>query len=191
MRSPIPMIPHFPIRDSRCFHRGSFTYFVIPGISYRFISKYDIMCFSCIHPYHSRNLHTDIRLFHTGFIGWTEPVDEFHAYTTPPISTTTTMKNSMTTKDSMGMHTGNGCCLLFLQCPMFPQWNRRISENEYKRIRPEKVEGFPDRIRLANYADVGVFPHQRFHGKSGSSGLSEHIINICRRCTMHGIWKTT
>lgn len=33
----------------------------------------------------------------------------------------------------------------------------RISENEYKRIRPEKVEGFPDRIRLANYADASVF----------------------------------
>lgn len=180
MRSPIPIIPHSPIRDFRCFHRGSFTYFVIPGISYHFISKYDIMCFSCIHPYHSRNLHTNIRLFHTGFIGWTEPVDESNPYMTPPIST-------MTMNNSMGMHTGNGCCLLFLQCPMFPQWNRRISENEYKRIRPEKVEGFPDRIRLANYADVGVFPHQRFHGKSGSSGLSESIIDICRKSTMLGI----
>ena len=29
--------------------------------------------------------------------------------------------------------------------------------NRYKRIRPEKVEGFPGRIRLANYADASVF----------------------------------
>lgn len=76
MRFPIPMIPHSPIQVFRYFHRGSFTYSVIPGISYRFISKYDIMCFSCIHPYHSRNLHTILWLFHTGFIGWTKSVDE-------------------------------------------------------------------------------------------------------------------
>lgn len=95
------MIPHSPIRGSRCFHRGSFTYSVIPGISYRFISKYDIMCFSCIHPYHSRNLHTNLWLFHTGFIGWTESVDESHAYMTPSISATTM-------KDSMDMHIGDG-----------------------------------------------------------------------------------
>lgn len=142
------------------------------------------MCFSCIHPYHSRNLHTNIRLFHTGFIGWTEPVDESNPYMTPPIST-------MTMNNSMGMHTGNGCCLLFLQCPMFPQWNRRISENEYKRIRPGKGWWVPGPYPTSQLCRCGCFPHQRFHGKSGSSGLSEHIINICRRCTMHGIWKTT
>lgn len=184
MRSPIPMIPHFPIRDSRCFHRDSFTYSVIPGISYRFISKYDIMCFSCIHPYHSRNLHTNIRLFHTGFIGWTEPVDESNPYMTPPIST-------MTMNNSMGMHTGNGCCPSSCNALCSHSGIDGFRKTNIKGYGPEKVEGFPDRIRLANYADVGVFPHQRFHGKSGSSGLSESIIDICRKSTMLGIWKTT
>ena len=86
------------------------------------------------------------------------------------------------------MHTGNGCCS--------SSYNALCSHSGIGGLRKnikgyglEKVDGFPDRIRLANYADVGVFPHQRFHGKSGSSGLSEHIIDICRKCTMHGIWK--
>lgn len=43
------------------------------------------MCFSCIHPYHSRNLHTNLWLFHTGFIGWTESVDRPYAYMTTHI----------------------------------------------------------------------------------------------------------
>lgn len=129
----------------------------------------------------------------------------------------------MTTKDSMGMHTGNGCCssycnplcshsgisgfrknrkgqrrfgffrnpsisalkenipyepstemhvhgylwmrLCFLTValapyrPWFPSYNGFVDFGKriYKRIRPEKVEGFPDRIRLANYAGASVF----------------------------------
>lgn len=105
------MIPHSCIR---CFHRGSFTYSVIPGISYRFIFKYDIMCFSCIHPYHSRNLHTDIRLFHTRFIGWTEPVDGPICIYKHPCPQTMTMG------DSMDMHTYRQWLLfLFLQYPFY------------------------------------------------------------------------
>ena len=68
------------------------------------------MCFSCIHPYHSRNLHTNIRLFHTGFIGWTESIDESHMHIN------THIRNNGH-KDSMDMHTGNGWLSLFLQCP--------------------------------------------------------------------------
>lgn len=216
------------------------------------------MCFSCIHPYHSRNLHTNIRLFHTGFIGWTESIDKSHAYMTPSISTTTTMKNSMTMKDSMDMHIGDGfssCSFnahtlyshsgigglrknrnkkaetirIFQEsihlCPLrrfiWPntkvqalwiiytlmrlcfcgrtrtlptlvsiiQRFRGFRKTNIKGYGPEKIEGFPDRIRLANYADASVFAHQRFHGKSGSSGLSESIIDICRKSTMLGIWK--
>lgn len=34
-----------------------------------------------------------------------------------------------------------------------------ISENKYKRMRPEKVEGFPGRIRLAKSMPMRVFLH--------------------------------
>ena len=90
-----------------------------------------------------------------------------------------------------------GCGYVFVVAlapyrPWFPSYNgfADFGKQNIKGYGPEKVEGFPGRIRLAKSMPMWVFfPHRRFHGKSGSYGLSKHIIDICRRCTMHGIWK--
>lgn len=65
----------------------------------------------------------------------------------------------------------------------------RISEKQIKNA-TRKGWGIPGPHLVSQiHADVGVFPHQRFHDKSGSYGLPESFIDICRKCTMHGIWK--
>lgn len=66
----------------------------------------------------------------------------------------------------------------------------RISENEYKKDAARKGWGVPGPYPTSQLCWCECFfAHQRFHGKPGSSGLSESIIDICRKSTMHGIWK--